>query len=182
MTQKVGDEITRYFMTQESANLNAIFTVAGRNNAGSGQNVGMSVAELKHWDERQGETNSAQAIIARANQYFNQTSQNAAISIVSPPTVRGLGQSSGFELWLQDISDRGYHSLNQAQTMLLTAARENQNLNAVRVNSLAAKALLQVDIDRQKHKLTALNRRISTKLFLLHGEGFMLMTLLTVAE
>ncbi|UBX46373.1 MULTISPECIES: efflux RND transporter permease subunit [Citrobacter freundii complex] len=150
MTQRVGDEITRYFMTRENANLNAIFTVAGRNNAGSGQNVGMSVAELKHWDERQGETNSAQAIIARANQYFNQTSQNASVSIVSPPTVRGLGQSSGFELWLQDISDRGYHSLNQAQTMLLTAARENQNLSAVRMNSLAEKALLQVDIDRQK--------------------------------
>ena len=91
MTEEVGAEISRYFMSEEENNLNVIFMVTGRNNAGSGQNVGMAFAELKHWDARPGEQNSAQAIIARANQYFVKTSRLASISVMSPPTVRGLG-------------------------------------------------------------------------------------------
>ncbi|WEJ91275.1 MAG: multidrug efflux RND transporter permease subunit [Klebsiella huaxiensis] len=150
MTEEVGAEITRYFMTEEANNLNVIFMVTGRNNAGSGQNVGMAFAELKHWDDRPGAFNSAQAIISRANQHFNQTSRIATISITSPPTVRGLGQSSGFELWLQDSAGNGYRALTEAQTALLNAARENPNLNAVRINSLEEKAQLQVNVDRQK--------------------------------
>jgi multidrug efflux pump len=73
MTEAVGADITRYFMAEEEDNLNVIFMVTGRNNAGSGQNVGMAFAELKHWDARPGEQNSAQAIIARANRYFLKT-------------------------------------------------------------------------------------------------------------
>ena len=54
MTEAVGADITRYFMAEEEDNLNVIFMVTGRNNAGSGQNVGMAFAELKHWDARPG--------------------------------------------------------------------------------------------------------------------------------
>lgn len=158
MTEEVGAEITRYFMTEEENNLHVIFMVTGRNNAGSGQNVGMAFAELKHWDERPGEHNSARAIIARANQYFNKTSQLANITIMSPPVVRGLGQSSGFELWLQDSSESGYPALILAQSSLLNAARENPNLTAVRMNSLEEKAQLQVDIDRQKAQAQGLDQ------------------------
>lgn len=102
MTEEVGAEISRYFMSEEENNLNVIFMVTGRNNAGSGQNVGMAFAELKHWDARPGEQNSAQAIIARANQYFVKTSRLASISVMSPPTVRGSGSraalNSGYRI------------------------------------------------------------------------------------
>jgi multidrug efflux pump len=111
MTEAVGADITRYFMAEEEDNLNVIFMVTGRNNAGSGQNVGMAFAELKHWDARPGEQNSAQAIIARANRYFLKNARLATISVMSPPTVRGLGQSSGFELWLQDSAENGRQAL-----------------------------------------------------------------------
>lgn len=127
MTEEVGAEISRYFMSEEENNLNVIFMVTGRNNAGSGQNVGMAFAELKHWDARPGEQNSAQAIIARANQYFVKTSRLASISVMSPPTVRGLGQSSGFELWLQDSAQNGSPSLIEAQTPCSLPPDNSQN-------------------------------------------------------
>ncbi|MDD9650462.1 multidrug efflux RND transporter permease subunit [Klebsiella pasteurii] len=158
MTREVGAEISRYFLTEEADNLNVIFMVIGRNNAGSGQNVGMAFAELKHWDARPGEQNSAQAIIARANRYFLTNAPLAAISIMSPPTVRGLGQSSGFELWLQDSSENGRQALIAAQTTLLTAARQTPTLDAVRINSLEEKAQLQVDVDRQKAQAQGLDQ------------------------
>lgn len=149
MTEAVGADITRYFMAEEEDNLNVIFMVTGRNNAGSGQNVGMAFAELKHWDARPGEQNSAQAIIARANRYFLKNARLATISVMSPPTVRGLGQSSGFELWLQDSAENGRQALIEAQT---------PTLDAVRINSLEEKAQLQVDIDRQKAQAQGLDQ------------------------
>ena len=158
MTEAVGADITRYFMAEEEDNLNVIFMVTGRNNAGSGQNVGMAFAELKHWDARPGEQNSAQAIIARANRYFLKNARLATISVMSPPTVRGLGQSSGFELWMQDSAEKGRQALIEAQTTLLTAARQTPTLDAVRINSLEEKAQLQVDIDRQKAQAQGLDQ------------------------
>ncbi|VDZ66770.1 putative rnd superfamily protein [Klebsiella aerogenes] len=177
MTEAVGADITHYFMTEEKDNLDVIFMVTGRNNAGSGQNVGMAFAELKHWDQRPGKENSAQAIILRANQYFNNNARQANISVMSPPTIRGLGQSSGFELWLQDSAENGSAALMQAQTTLLNAARENPALNAVRINSLEEKAQLQVDVDRQKAQVQGWIRPISTIRFQRPGGAYMLTTL-----
>ncbi|XXD07798.1 multidrug efflux RND transporter permease subunit [Klebsiella sp. R445] len=149
MTEQAGKDISNYFMTKEKDNLNVIFMVTGRNNAGSGQNVGMAFVELKRWDERQGTENSAQSIIARANQYFR-ASTNATISVSAPPAVRGLGQSSGFELWLQDQSAQGYDALLAAQKNLLSMATANSNLDAVRLNSLDEKSQLHIEVDRLK--------------------------------
>lgn len=156
-TQAVGDEITRYFRQQESDNLNVIFMVMGRNNAGSGQNVGMAFAELKHWDQRRNTANSARAIIARANQHFK-NHPLASINVTAPPTVRGLGQSNGFEVWLQDQSANGYDALLNTQREVLSLSADDARLSAVRINSLEEKAQLQVDIDRQKAQAQGLEQ------------------------
>ncbi|MBO1501719.1 efflux RND transporter permease subunit [Serratia proteamaculans] len=148
-TQQAADAIADYFMTEEKDNLSVIFMVVGRNNAGSAQNVGMAFAELKNWDLRDGSENTAQAIIARANQHFK-SARDMQVNVLSPPAVRGLGQSSGFELWLQDQSNAGHDELQQAQQQVIAVATDNPLLTAVRVNGLEDKAQLQVDIDQQK--------------------------------
>ncbi len=148
-TQQAADAIADYFMTEEKDNLSVIFMVVGRNNAGSAQNVGMAFAELKNWDVRDGSENTAQAIIARANQHFK-SARDMQVNVLSPPVVRGLGQSSGFELWLQDQSNAGHDELQQAQQQVIATATDNPLLTAVRVNGLEDKAQLQVDIDQQK--------------------------------
>ncbi|HAU4332090.1 efflux RND transporter permease subunit [Citrobacter freundii] len=156
-TQAVGDEISQYFLREEKENLNVIFMVTGRNNAGSGQNVGMAFAELKHWDKRSGKQNSAQSIISRANQYFK-SHLLASINVTAPPTVRGLGQSSGFEVWLQDQEANGYDALLSTQRQVLNLAADDANLSAVRINSLDEKAQLRVDIDRHKAQVQGLEQ------------------------
>ncbi len=87
-TERVGNLIADYFLTKEKDNLNVIFMVMGRNNAGSGQNVGMAFAGLKHWDDREGSENTAEAVIARANSYFKSL-RNARVQVLSPAAVRG---------------------------------------------------------------------------------------------
>lgn len=148
-TQEIGNQISEYFMTNEKDNLNVIFMVMGRNNAGSGQNVGMAFASLKHWDDRKGEDNTAEAIISRANAHFRSMKQ-ARVQVLSPSAVRGLGQSSGFELWMQDAEGKGRDALLAAQSTVLKEASADPGLAAVRLNGLEDKSQLQVNIDQRK--------------------------------
>ncbi|WP_045760566.1 efflux RND transporter permease subunit [Xanthomonas albilineans] len=144
-TQALGKRIGDYFMTHEKDNLTAIFMVIGRNNAGIGQNAGQAFLALKPWGERNRD-NTAQAIIDRANAYFRD-SGDAKISVLSPPAVRGLGQSSGFELWIRDTDGAGRPALLKAQQRVLKQAGDDPHLTAVRLNGLGDKPQLQVEID-----------------------------------
>ncbi|WP_278395808.1 multidrug efflux RND transporter permease subunit AdeE [Acinetobacter venetianus] len=148
-TKEIGNQISEYFMTNEKDNLNVIFMVMGRNNAGSGQNVGMAFASLKHWDDRKGEDNTAEAIISRANAHFRSMKQ-ARVQVLSPSAVRGLGQSSGFELWMQDAEGKGRDALLAAQNTVLKEATADPSLAAVRLNGLEDKSQLQVNLDQRK--------------------------------
>ncbi|WP_369937847.1 efflux RND transporter permease subunit [Xanthomonas tesorieronis] len=145
-TEALGRRINQYFMAHEKDNITAVFMVIGRNNAGTGQNAGQAFVALKPWGERNRD-NTAQAIIDRANAYFRGTA-DAKISVLSPPAVRGLGQSSGFELWIRDSDGAGRPALLKAQQQVLQEAGDDPQLTAVRLNGLGDKAQLQVDIDQ----------------------------------
>src|SRR2546427_10165059 len=94
-TEALGEQISRYFMEHEKQNLDVVFVVVGRNNAGTGQNAGQGFLALKPWDERTGD-NTAAAIITRANAYFRGL-PDARVNVLAPPAVRGLGQSRSEE-------------------------------------------------------------------------------------
>ncbi|QNH12347.1 efflux RND transporter permease subunit [Xanthomonas sp. SI] len=145
-TEALGRRINDYFMAHEKDNITAVFMVIGRNNAGTGQNAGQAFVALRPWGERNRD-NTAQAIIDRANKYFRGTA-DAKISVLSPPAVRGLGQSSGFELWIRDSDGAGRPALLKAQQQVLQEAGDDPQLTAVRLNGLGDKAQLQVDIDQ----------------------------------
>ncbi len=153
-TQEVGKRISDYFMREEKDNLNVIFMVIGRNQAGVGQNAGQAFAGLKDWKER-GRDGSAQAIIDRANAYFRRFG-DARITVLSPPSVRGLGQSSGFEVWLRDADGVGRPALDQARQQLVQQASDDPQLAAVRYNGLGDKAQLQVDVDQAQARALGL--------------------------
>ncbi|WP_426683744.1 efflux RND transporter permease subunit [Xanthomonas translucens pv. undulosa] len=145
-TEALGRRINDYFLAHEKHNITAVFMVIGRNNAGTGQNAGQAFVALRPWGERNRD-NTAQAIIDRANAYFRGTA-DAKVSVLSPPAVRGLGQSSGFELWIRDSDGAGRAALLKAQQQVLQDAGDDPQLTAVRLNGLGDKAQLQVDIDQ----------------------------------
>jgi multidrug efflux pump len=133
-----------------------VFVVVGRNNAGTGQNAGQGFLALKPWDERTGD-NTAAAIITRANAYFRSL-PDARVNVLAPPAVRGLGQSSGFELWLQDTSAAGRVALQAAQEQVVRAAGEDDGLTSVRLNGLGDKAELRLDIDHAQASALGLSQ------------------------
>jgi multidrug efflux pump len=70
------------------------------------------------------------------------------VNFLAPPPIRGLGQSSGFELWLQDASGAGREKLVAAQKKLLAEANNDAKLSSVRVNSLDDKPELHININQ----------------------------------
>lgn len=71
-TQKVLDTVTDYYLHNEKANVESVFTVNGFSFSGQGQNSGMAFVSLKPWEARSGDKNSVESIIKRATVAFSQ--------------------------------------------------------------------------------------------------------------
>lgn len=145
-TRAVAMGISDYIRKAEADNIKAVFVVMGRGQSGSAQNAGQGFILLKDWSERKGADRSASAIAERLNAYFRK-SRDAQIFILNPPPIRGLGSSSGFEMWLQDAAGAGREALTAARRQLTKLAGEDSRMAQVRFSGLEDTPQLKVDID-----------------------------------
>ncbi|NJC07297.1 efflux RND transporter permease subunit [Polymorphobacter fuscus] len=149
-TEQVQLAVENYFLTQEKANTSVILTVAGGGGGGaSGQNTGQGFLNFVPWDQREGSEDSADAIVARASAAFTNF-RDAQVFALVPPAIRGLGQSNGFTMQLQNSSGMTRAEFIAARERLLAAATADPMLTGVRLGELPDIATLQVDIDQQK--------------------------------
>ena len=91
-----------YLTGEEAASVQAAFAVNGFSPAGRGQNQGQVFVRLKDWSERTAPNQSVQALLARVTQHYAGF-QDATITAINPPPIRGLGSSAGFDLELEDL-------------------------------------------------------------------------------
>ncbi|MDQ2778708.1 MAG: efflux RND transporter permease subunit [Pseudomonadota bacterium] len=148
-TMQVQKQVETYFNEYEGNNIQTIFTVAGGGGGAAGQNVGRGYLNFKDWSQRKGEKNSADAIAERAASAFAGL-RDAEVYTLIPPPIRGLGQSNGFTVELQNTGDLSREAFVAAKDKLLEAARNDPMLASVRVTELPDKATLKVDLDQQK--------------------------------
>jgi multidrug efflux pump len=146
-TQLAQREIEKYFLKTESKNTDAIMTVAG--GGGGGQNTGRGFVALKDWAERKGVKNGADAIARRATQALGGL-RDVEFYATVPSAVRGLGQSAGFQMELQNTGGLSRQDFKAARDKLLAAARADSSLQAVRPTDLQDQPTLKVDVDPQK--------------------------------
>jgi multidrug efflux pump len=118
--------------------------VAGFSFVGQGENVGMAFIKLKPWDQRR---INATDFIKNANMALFGI-RDAQIFVMNLPTVNGLGQFGGFDMYLQDRGGQGRDALTQARNILLGKASQNPVLAAVRPNTLEDAPQLKLDVDR----------------------------------
>jgi len=149
-TVAVGKQIEHYFLTDEKTNIDAMFTVAGFNFGGNGQNLGQAFIHLSDWKQRPGADNSAQGIAQRATRALSQQVHDGQVFILVPPAVPGLGSSSGFDLQLEDRGGLGHERLMAAQKQLLALAANDPILAGVRANNQEDTPQLHLDIDETK--------------------------------
>ena len=142
--------IEHHFLVDEKANVEQLFTVAGFSFAGVGQNTGIAFAKLTDWDKRKGAKNHAPAIAQRANGAFFGQIRDAQIYALVLPAVQELGNSTGFDLELEDRGALGHDKFLAARNQLLQQAGSDPSLVAVRPNGQEDTPQLQVNVDTKK--------------------------------
>lgn len=143
------DRAQEYFVNQERDVVEGVLTVAGFNFAGTGQNSGLVFIKLRDWSERPAASQSAQALAARASQYFASV-KDAMILAIVPPAVMELGNASGFDMMLQNRGGLSHDEFLAARNQLLAAAAQNPIVVGVRPNGVEDAPQLKLDIDREK--------------------------------
>jgi len=149
-TQAVLDKVSAYYSGQEPDNVVSAFTIAGFSFVGQGQNVGIAFVKLNDWADRKGEENTARAVSDRAQGYFFTQINEATVFNIIPPAISGLGNSSGFDLMLQDSGSVGHEGLLEARNMLLGMAAQNDKVAGVRPNGQEDAPQLKIDINQEQ--------------------------------
>jgi multidrug efflux pump len=150
-TQQIQRAVEDYLLKgTESKNVRVLFTVAGGGGGGpSGQNAGNAFMNLQDWADRPGKENTAEAITDRMSRAFSGF-RDAQIFALVPGAIRGLGQSNGFTLELQNTGSLSREQFKAARDRLLEIAGSDQALTGVRPSELPDTPTLRVDIDQQK--------------------------------
>ncbi|WP_294300829.1 efflux RND transporter permease subunit [uncultured Sphingomonas sp.] len=149
-TRQVQDQIIDYFLGPEGKNVDVMLTSAGGGGGGaSGQNTGQGFLNLKDWAERKGIENGADAIADRASAAFKGL-RDAEVFALVPGSIRGLGQTGGFTMELQNTGGMSREQFVAAREKLLAAATADPSLRAVRLTDLPDIQTLKIDIDQTK--------------------------------
>ncbi|EEI3954055.1 efflux RND transporter permease subunit [Salmonella enterica] len=168
-TQKVLDQVTHYYLNNEKANVESVFTVNGFSFSGQGQNSGMAFVSLKPWEERNGEENSVEAVIARATRAFSQI-RDGLVFPFNMPAIVELGTATGFDFELIDQGGLGHDALTKARNQLLgMVAKHPDLLVRVRPNGLEDTPQFKLDVAQEKAQalgvsLSDINETISAAL------------------
>jgi HAE1 family hydrophobic/amphiphilic exporter-1 len=112
-------------------------------------NCGVVFARLEDWDSRRspglraaGLTKTLQGKVAAI--------RDAMVLVIEPPPIRGLSQTGGFELMIEDRSGKGVDALQRVVDRFQEEARKRPELAGVFSTFSARVPQLKFDIDRTK--------------------------------
>ena len=156
-TVQAQRQIEDYFLRgPEKRNVKTYFTVAGGGQGAAGQNTGQAFINLADYDKRGSSKDSADSIVARASGAFRGL-RDAQVFALVPGAIRGLGQSSGFTMEIQNTGGMTTEQFAAARDKLLSAATAEPSLASVRLSELPDVASLKVDINQQRLAALGLN-------------------------
>ena len=108
---------------------------------------------LKNWDQRKSPQLSAQSLVNQFNGMAYKAIPEARTFAVLPPAIPGLGESSGFEVMLEDINNYGPQELQRMTDELMLAGNETPGLSTVQSMFSASVPQYYLNIDRNKVEL-----------------------------
>jgi len=124
------------------------FSVATQANA---THSGTVFAGLKPWAER-GSDQSADAIAARLTTAFGAI-QEAALIVVKPPPVRGIGTGGDFKMLVEDRSGQGFKALEAITGELTGAANKSGQVARAFTTFSTSSPQYFLDIDRTRAEM-----------------------------
>ncbi|MGP9811315.1 efflux RND transporter permease subunit [Rhodopseudomonas sp. NSM] len=148
-TLRTLEQVREYYATKEKDAVDSVFYTAGFGFSGQGQNIGIAFVKLKPFDERKTAALSAQAVAGRAMAAFRQI-KDGMVFALAPPAIQGMGNSNGFDFYLQDVNGAGHAKLIEARNQLLGAASQSKQLANTRPNGQEDEPQFSVTIDQEK--------------------------------
>jgi multidrug efflux pump len=137
--RRVGEKI------RQSPAVSQVFEVSGFSFNGNDESQGIFFVRLKEIKDRK---ESAAQVIGWAYQNVSFAEREASVYFFNLPTITGLGQFGGFDMWLEDRGYKGPDALLVAQNTLLQKASQNPVLQGVRYQGLAPSPRLELKLDR----------------------------------
>jgi HAE1 family hydrophobic/amphiphilic exporter-1 len=116
----------------------------GANNA----SISSTFVMYEDWKER-GNALNQDVIIANVNRELAAVQETQAFIIVPPP-IRGLGQTGGFQLMVEDREDLGLHELQRATNELVQVGNSQPGLKGLTTTFSMNSPQLYLNIDRTK--------------------------------
>ncbi|HEX7801730.1 MAG TPA: multidrug efflux RND transporter permease subunit [Pseudoxanthomonas sp.] len=111
-------------------------------------NSGVVFFPLKPFDQRK---NSAAEITAELNQKISGIQEGFAFALMPPP-IQGLGNGSGYSLFIEDRTSQGYGALQNAVNAFQGAASQTPGMGFPISSYQANVPQLDADVDRVKAK------------------------------
>ena len=132
--------------------LHSVFSLVGLNFLGGGglkSSAATMFFPLKPWEER---TKSAQQLVGES--YYKTGGIKEGLPLFfAPPAIQGLGQTGGFEFYLQNKGEGGVRRLAQMLPQFLAEANKQPELQGVKTIWQANSPQLYVNVDNEKAKL-----------------------------
>jgi multidrug efflux pump subunit AcrB len=107
---------------------------------------------LDEFDNRRTPETQAEAIIAKLNKEYYTQVLGCRAAVFGAPPVPGLGQSSGFQMQIEDRTGLGYQALQEATDTLVKKANAQPALARVYTTFSANAPQLYVEVDREAVK------------------------------
>ena len=150
-TEKVVDALSAEI--QKIPYVKDVMSISGFSMMGGGasSNMGSLNVILEPWDKR-GKAGSVNNVIAKVNEISSKF-QEAEIFSVNPPSIQGLGESSGLQMMLLDINSLGTTQTEKALDDVMEKARKDPRIKEVTSLYQGTVPQYQINIDRDRIKL-----------------------------
>ncbi len=155
-TKKVLDTVSSRIMSlPEVENVMSVGGVSMMG-GGDGSNYGSVIVTLKPWKDRRSKNEHINAVIAKVDELVAPI-QEAVIFSLNPPSIPGLGMTSGLQMQLLDINDSGAAGMSRAVADLQEAARRDPRLASVTSLYEGDVPQYRLNIDRDKVKMKGIS-------------------------
>ncbi|RIK99593.1 MAG: hydrophobe/amphiphile efflux-1 family RND transporter [Proteobacteria bacterium] len=113
--------------------------------------AGISFVQLKDWNERTKPEESS-AALAQSFLELNGPVRDAQVLAFTPPPIRGMSNTGGFEAFVQDRRGGTPQQLIEAAQQLVTAAAKRPELAGVQTTFVSNVPQYRIALDREKAK------------------------------
>ena len=119
-------------------------------------NASLLFAALKPYDERKGKGNDSFSVVEELNRKLSSIKEGMVFPI-SPPSIPGLGNTGGFEFYIQNKGGGSPQELEKIAKQFTAEARKRKEITGVTSTFSASQQQLYLNVDRARAELMGIH-------------------------